>query len=114
MQQNYWIKDETRQEVITKTQIPNKANFNLFATYFNLMDKKGLSFHLNKNSEFEKNKLFEKNGFQYIALQIDNLNEFLVLPNENIPEYTNRIVSKIDICNTENDVLNLLVVEMDF
>jgi hypothetical protein len=39
MQQNYWIKDETRQEIITKTHIPSKANFNLFATYFNLMDK---------------------------------------------------------------------------
>ncbi|MGI6291292.1 MAG: hypothetical protein ACOXZH_02540 [Bacteroidales bacterium] len=112
MQQNYWIKDEKRHEVITKTQIPNKANFKLFATYFHLMDKKGLSFHLNANSEFEKDKLFAKNGFHYLALQLGDLKEFLILPNENLTEYIDRVVSKIDTCKTENDVLNLLVDEM--
>lgn len=44
MESNYWIKDQTRQEIITKTLIPNKGNFELFASYFNLMDAKGLSF----------------------------------------------------------------------
>jgi len=34
------------------------------------------------------------------------------LPNENIFEYTNRVVSKIDVCKTEKDVLDLLVEEM--
>lgn len=109
---NYWIKDETRKEVITKTQIPSKANFNLFATYFNLIDKKGLSFQLNRNLEFDIDKLFAKNGFHYVALQLGDLKEFLILPNENLTEYTDRVVSKIDTCKTEKDVLNLLVDEM--
>lgn len=109
MQNNYWIKDITGKEVITKTQIPSKANFNLFATYFNLIEKKGLSFHLNENSEFEMDKLFAKNGFHYLALQLGDLKEFLILPNENIIEYTDRITSKIDTCKTEKDVLSLLV-----
>jgi len=110
---NFWIKDSTRQEIITKKPISSKANFKLFATYFNLMDKKGLSFHLNENSEFEKNKLFTKNSFQYIALQMDDLSEFLILPNENLTEYTDRVVSKIDSCKTENEVLKLLIDEMN-
>lgn len=112
MIQNYWIKDPTRQEIITKTQIPSKSNFNLFATYFNLIDKKGLSFHLNENSEFEKNKLFTKNGFHYLVLQFGNLKEFLILPNENLIEYAHRVALKINICKTENDVLDLLIEEM--
>jgi hypothetical protein len=110
---NYWIKDETRQEIITKTLIPNKGNFKFFGTYFNLMDKKGLSFHLNKNSEFEKDKLFAKNGFHYLALQLGGLIELLILPNENLTEYTKRVVSKIDTCKTEDEVITLLVSEMN-
>lgn len=109
---NYWIKDQARSEVITKTKIPSKANFNLFATYFNLMDKKGLAFHLNENSTFELDKLFAKNGFHYLALQLGNVKEFLILPNENLTEYTNKVVSKIENCNDETDVLNLLIAEM--
>jgi len=112
MQISYWIKEPTRSNVITKTQIPNKASFNLFVTYFNLMDKKGLSFHLSKNSEFEMDKLFAKNGFHYLALQLGGLKEFLVLPNENLEVLTKNIVSKIDNCKTENDVLNLIIEEM--
>ena len=46
---NYWIQDETRQEIITKTLIPNKGNFELFASYFNLMDAKALSFQFKEN-----------------------------------------------------------------
>lgn len=112
MQQNFWIKDETRQEIITKTKIPSKANFNLFATYFNLMDKKGLSFQLNENSEIENDKLFVKNGFHYLILQLGDLKEFLILPNENINKYAYRVASKIDTCITQKDILNLLISEM--
>lgn len=111
--EKYWLKDETRIEVITKTQIPSKANFNLFATYFNLTDKKGLSFHLNKNSEFEIDKLFAKNGFHYLTLQIGDLKEFLVLPNENIEILTEKIVSKINNCNNESEVIKLVISQMD-
>lgn len=109
---NYWIKDPTRSEVITKTQIPNKSNFGLFACYFNLMDKKGLALQLDKNSEIEKEKLFVKNGFEYFVLEHDNLKELMILPNENLTGYTNKIVSKIGNCNNETEVLNLLIAEM--
>lgn len=109
---NYWIKDTTRTEVITKTQIPNRNNFKLLACYFNLMDKKGLAFQLSKNSEIEKEKLFVKNGFEYFVFEHDNLKELMVLPNENLIEYTNRVVSKIENCKVENDVLNLIIEEM--
>lgn len=112
MIENYWTKDETRNEVITKTKIPNKGNFNLFTTYFNLMDKKGLSFYLSENSEFEMDKLFVKNGFEYFVLEHDNLKELMILPNENLTGYTNKIVSKIGNCNDETEVLNLLIAEM--
>lgn len=112
MNNNYWIKDQTRNEVITKTQIPNKSNFGLFACYFNLMDKKGLALQFDKNPEIEKEKLFVKNGFEYFVLEHSNLKELMILPNENLTEYTNKVVSKIENCNTETDVLNLLIAEM--
>ena len=43
---------------------------------------------------------------------MDGLIEFLILPNENLTEYTDRVVSKIDICKTEKEVLDLLIEEM--
>lgn len=109
---NYWTKDQTRQEIITKTQIPNKENFNLFANYYNLMDKKGLGFQLSKDSDLPNEKLFRKNDFEYIVFDLSGQREFFILPNENIVEYTNRVVSKIDVCKTEKQVLDLLVEEM--
>jgi len=112
MNKNYWIKDQTRQEIITKTQIPNKENFNLFANYYNLMDKKGIGFQLSKDSDLPNEKLFRKNDFEYIVFDHSGQREFFVLPNDSIVEYTNRIVSKIDVCKTEKEVLDLLVEEM--
>ena len=112
MKNNYWTKDQTRQEIITKTQIPNKDNFNLFANYYNLMDQKGLGFQLSKDSDLPNEKLFRKNGFEYLVLEHNNQKELFILPNENIVEYTNLIVSKIDVCKTEKEVLDLLVEEM--
>ena len=109
---NFWIKDQTRQEIITKTQIPNKENFNLFANYYNLMDKKGLGFQLSKDSDLPNEKLFRKNDFEYIVFDLSGQKEFFILPNDSIVEYTNRVVSKIDVCKTEKEVLNLLVEEM--
>lgn len=109
---NYWLKDETRQEIITKTLIPNKGNFELFATYFNLMDCKGLSFQFKENTELLAEKLFIKNGFEYFVLQHDNFNELLILPNENLEILTEKIVSKINFCNQESDVVNLVLSEM--
>ena len=109
---NYWTKDQTRKEIITKTQIPNKENFNLFANYYNLMDKKGLGFQLSKGSDLPNEKLFKKNDFEYIVFDLSGQKELFILPNENIVEYTNRIASKVDVCKTEKEVLDLLVEEM--
>jgi len=112
MQNNYWIKDQTRQEIITKTQITNNGNFNIFANYYNLMDAKGLGLQLSSDLDIDVEKLFRKNGFQYIVLEHNNQKELFILPNDSIVEYTNRVVSKIDICKTEKEVLDLLVEEM--
>jgi len=96
MQNNYWIKDETRKQIITKTQISNKGKFNLEAHYFNLLDKKGLGLPLEKEPNFQMDKVFRKNDFEYIVLAHNDLKEFLVLPNENLSEYTDTIVEKIE------------------
>lgn len=113
MESNYWIKDETRQEIITKTLIPSKGNFEIFANYFNLMDAKGLSSQFKENLELQPEKLFIINGFEYFVLKHDNFNELLVLPNRNLEILTEKIVSKINSCNQECDVVDLVVVEMN-
>lgn len=79
---DYWIKDITRKEIITKNKIPNKSKFSLFANYFNLIDEKGLLFQLNEEKSVEMDRLFSKNGFYYYILQADNFREFFVLPNK--------------------------------
>ncbi|MFN8266680.1 MAG: hypothetical protein U0T31_01610 [Chitinophagales bacterium] len=109
---NYWIKDETRKETITKTQIPNAGNFDVFATYYNLMDKQGLSFSLNFENDLVANNVYRKNNLEYFVLQYNDWKELYILPNENIVEYTNKVVSKINNCKTENEVLSLLIAEM--
>ena len=91
MQNSYWTKDQTRQEIITKTQIPNKGNFKVFTNYYNFMDAKGLGVQLNSDATIEVEKLFIKNGFQYIVLEHNNQKELYILPNKNILEYANRI-----------------------
>ena len=108
----HWLKDLTRQEIIIKTQISNKGNFGIYANYYNLMDKKGVGFQLSKDSDLPNEKLFRKNDFEYIVFDLSGQREFFILPNENIVEYTNRVVSKIDVCKTEKQVLDLLVEEM--
>lgn len=109
---NYWVKDATRTEIITKTQIPNKNNFKLFACYFNLMDKKALAFQVSKNTKIEKEPIFTKNGSTYFIVENDEMKELTILPHQDLIEYVNRIISKIDNCTTENDVLNLIIEEM--
>lgn len=113
MNTSYWIKDTAGKEIISKTQIPNKNNFKLLACYFNLIDKKGLSFQLSKSTDIEIEKLFIKNGFKYFVFEYDNLKELMILPNQNLIEYTEKILSKIDNYKTENDVLNLIIQEMN-
>lgn len=109
---NYWIKDQSRQEIITKTLIPNERNFELFATYYNLMDKQGLSFSLNFENNLAVDKVYTKNHYEYFVLQHNNWKELYILPNENIIEYTNKVASKIENCTTETEVLDLIIAEM--
>lgn len=113
MNTNFWKRDETRQEIITKTLIPNENNFDLFATYFNLMDAKGLSFHLPENIDIETEKLFSKNGIEYFVLQHDSFKEFLVLPNENLEIFVDKIILKINSCDNVYNVFDLVLDEMN-
>ncbi|MFN8438065.1 MAG: hypothetical protein U0V72_10515 [Cytophagales bacterium] len=110
---NYWIKDSTRSQIITKTQIPNQNNFSLFGCYFNFMDERGLSFHLDEKTDIETDKLFTKNNFQYFVLEHDNVKELLILPNENLVGYTEKLISKIDSCKSNEEVLQLMILEMN-
>jgi len=112
MKNSYKIKDQIRQEIITKTRIPSKGNFNLYGNYYNLIDKKGLGFELSNDFDIPNEKLLKKNDFEYIVLNHNGKRELFILPNENIVEYLNRIVSKVDVCKTEKEVLNLLFKEM--
>ena len=82
------------------------------ACCFNLLDKRGLALQLNTNSDIEIDKLFRKNGFEYVVFENDKGKELMVLPNEKITELTERVVSKIENCKTENDVLKLLITAM--
>lgn len=109
---NYWKKDETRQEIITKTPIPNNGMFNIFANYYNLMDAKGIGFQISSNAIFEAEKLYRKNCFIYLMLEHNNQKELYILPNDHIEEYAKRIALKIDFCKNEVDVLQLLIDEM--
>lgn len=106
---NYWIKDESRREIITKTQIPNKGNFKIYANYYNLMDVKGLSFVYEANIKIVLEQLYNKGNFQYFVLEDNNLKNLYVLPTENINEFTNLIISKIDNCKNEKEVMDLLI-----
>lgn len=109
---NFWKKDQTRQEIITKTKIPNKGNFNVYANYYNVMDVKGIGLQISGSSDLEVEKLYQKNGFQYIVLEHNNQMELFILPNGRIVEYAHRITAKLDVCKTELEVLDLLVKEM--
>jgi len=110
---NFWKKDQTRQEIITKTPIPNNGNFNLFANYYNLIDVKGIGLQLSNNSELEVEKLYQKNGFQYIVLVQKNQKELFVLPNNKMEDFAQRISLKIDFCKNEKELLQLVFNEMN-
>lgn len=112
MNTNYWVKKEAYKEVITKTQIPNKGNFSLMAYHFNAMNKKGIGFYFNKSIEFTNDTVFRKNGYEYIVLEHNNFKEFVILPNDNLPDFVDRVVSKIDECNKEPEIISLIISQM--
>ena len=111
--ENYWIKDLTRQKIITKNLIPNNGNFEFYATYFNLIDCKGLSFHFREKLKFNSGKLYNKNGYEYCLLQHENFFEFMVLPNENLKILIQKILLKINYCDNEDDVIDLVISQMN-
>ncbi|MCC5944487.1 MAG: hypothetical protein JJT94_06095 [Bernardetiaceae bacterium] len=109
MNTNYWVKDTKRKKVITKTKIPNAGNYKLFATYYNMIDTQGLSCQFDLSTEMQVEKLFMKNSFQYIFLETNGVQELYILPCKGIFELTERVISQIDHCNNETDVLSLLI-----
>ena len=112
MHVDYWLKNEPHKEIVTKTPIANKLGFNLLACYYNILDRKSFAFQFDKNLEFETDKVFRKNGFEYVVFEHNDFKELWVLPNENLIEFTDRIVAQIDNCNNEMEVLDLIVTEM--
>jgi hypothetical protein len=109
---NYWIKDQSRREIITKTQIPNKGKFKIYANYYNLIDLKGLGFVYETNFKVELEQLYNNGNFQYYVIEDKKLKYLYILPNKNINQYINQIMSKIDDCKNEDEVINLLIDEM--
>lgn len=109
---HYWIKDQTRKAIITKTPIPNCGKFNFFANYYNLMDAKGFGFQINDDTEIEVERLHVKNGFHYIVLEINHQKEFFILHNEGIEGYVHAVLSKAAICTSEDEIVRLLLDEM--
>ncbi len=110
---NYWVKREAYKEVLTKTLIPNNGNFSLMAYHFNAMYKKGIGFYFDKNIKCKNDFVFRKNGYEYVVFEHDNFKEFIVLPNDKLPELAERVVSKIDDCSTELEVINLIIEQMN-
>lgn len=110
---NYWIKDQTRQEIITKTRIPNIGNYNIYANYYNLIDFKGIGFLLSSSSNLEVEKLYRKNGYEYFVIEHNNQKELYILPHKRIEEYADRITSKVDFCASNDEVLQLIIEEMN-
>lgn len=109
---SYWIKDESRQQIITKTPIPNKGNFKVYANYYNLIDAKGVGFSISDTIDLEVEKLYVKEQFQYLVLEQNMQIELYILPNENITDYLDRVNLRLHHCQSEEEVLALLITEM--
>lgn len=109
---SYWIKDESRQQIITKTPIPNKGNFKVYANYYNFIDAKGLGFSISDTIDIEVEKLFVKEQFQYLVLEQNQQKELYILPNERMTDYVNNVALQLNHCQTEADVIRLLFSEM--
>ncbi len=77
------------------------------------MDAKGISFHYTENSKLQAEKLFKKNGFEYFVLQHKNFNELYILPNKNLEILIEKIVSKINHCSTESEIIDLVFDKMN-
>jgi hypothetical protein len=112
MNTHFWQKDITRQEIITKTLIPNNRNFNIYAHYYNFMDAKGVGLSLSFDIIIEVEKLFRKGIFEFIVIENNVERELYILPNKYIDNYAANIAAKINYCESEDAVLQLLLGEM--
>ena len=100
----------SEKQIITKTKIQNKNGLNLFKTLNNILDVKGISVVTKESQDLKDFKLSEKNGFQYISL--NEINEFIILPNDNLDNLILESKSEIDNCSNENELIDLLIRKM--
>lgn len=91
-------------EIISKEQL---GKLKVFKTTFNYSNKiNGISIEL-REPVIAPNKLIINDGFEYIYLK--EINEFMIIPNENL----NKILAYIDLsmekCKTESDLVRKLI-----
>lgn len=97
-------------QIITKTRIPNDNGLLFYKTFYNILKVKGISIDVKENLVLTGNKLFEKNGFQYVLL--NEINEFIILPNNKLDELILNLKVAINKCKDENELINLIVCNM--
>lgn len=97
-------------QIITKTKIQNKNGLNIFNTLNNILNVKGISIETKESQNLKDFKLSEKNGFQYISL--NEINEFIILPNDKLDNLIFDFKSEIDNCSDENELIDLLISKM--
>lgn len=100
----------SEKQIITKTKIQNKNGLNIFNTLNNILNVKGISIETKESQNLKDFKLSEKNGFQYISL--NEINEFIILPNDNLDNLIFESKSEIDNCSDENELIDLLISKM--
>lgn len=100
----------SEKQIITKTKIQNKNGLNIFNTLNNILNVRGISIEIKDFQNFKKIKLSDKSGFQYILL--NEINEFIILPNDNLDNLILESKSEIDNCSNENELIDLLIRKM--
>ena len=100
----------SEKQIITKTKIQNKNGLNMFNTLNNILNVRGISIETKESPNLKEFKLSDKNGFQYISL--NEINEFIILPHDNLNNLILESKSEIDNCNDENELIDLLISKM--
>lgn len=100
----------SEKQIITKTKIQNKNGLNIFNTLNNILNVTGISIEIKGFQNFKKIKISDKKGFQYILL--NEINEFIILPNDNLDNLILESKSEIDNCSDENELIDLLIRKM--
>ena len=100
----------SEKQIITKTKIQNKNGLNIFNTLKNILNVTGISIEIKGFQNFKKIKISDKKGFRYILL--NEINEFIILPNDNLDNLILESKSEIDNCSDENELIDLLIRKM--